>query len=75
MLEPEPDISLFFSTLYCRTVGDGHLGQLLPPLWELLTNGWERHERSMLSVGGGDDDDDCSGDGDGVGGADDDDGE
>lgn len=31
-----------------RVVGDGHLGQLLPPLWELLTNGLERHERSML---------------------------
>ena len=37
-----------------RVVGDGHLGQILPPLWELLTNGLERHERSMLlpDVGG-----------------------
>ncbi|CAN0343980.1 unnamed protein product, partial [Ectocarpus fasciculatus] len=35
------------------TVGDGHLGQLLPPLWQLLTDGRERHEQSMLSGDGG----------------------
>ncbi|CAB1121159.1 unnamed protein product [Ectocarpus sp. CCAP 1310/34] len=45
------------------TVGDGHLGQLLPPLWQLLTDGRERHERSMLAGGGDGEDGDEDGDG------------
>lgn len=49
--------------LFLRTFGDGHLGQLLPPLWQLLTDGRERHEQSMLSGNGGGEDGDEDGDG------------
>ncbi|CAN0523417.1 unnamed protein product, partial [Ectocarpus sp. 12 AP-2014] len=45
------------------TVGDGHLGQLLPPLWQLLTDGRERHEQSMLSGDGDGEEGDEDGDG------------
>ena len=43
-----------------RTVGDGHLGQVLPPIWELLTRGLVHHERTTLvggNAGGGADND------------------
>lgn len=40
--------ALWGSTRRGRVVADCHLGQLLPPLWELLSSGLERHERSML---------------------------
>ena len=37
----------------CRAVGDGHLGQLLPPLWGLLTEGLPEHERFVMADSGG----------------------
>lgn len=43
-----------------RAVGDGHLGQLLPPLWGLLTGGLAEHERFLMNDG--EDEDDGGGD-------------
>lgn len=39
-----------------RAVGDGHLGQLLPPLWGLLTGGLAEHERFLMDDGEEEDD-------------------
>lgn len=44
----------FVSLCVFRTVGDGHLGQVLPPVWELLTRGLVHHQRTALLVDDGD---------------------
>lgn len=42
-----------FLVFFFRALGDGHLGQMFPPLWEVLTRGLAHHESHVLLQRGG----------------------